>query len=226
MEDRIRHAAWVARCVGRAEAIPLSPDDLGKLASDIRPRDFEADTTLFEANRLPPGVCIIQQGVVALRYGTGRDAVIINLLRPGNVDGDTHLILDRAPPYSARTMEDVRCLFIARNDFERLLAGRPQIARRWTSNVAGRLASSQERLIQLLGHSLTQKTSRLLMDEAFDNVISLPQRTISAMLAARRSSVNRILRELEQRGLIEIDYAHIKILDREMLARLATAKAG
>ena len=34
---QVRHAAWVARCVGRGPAAPLSPDDVAALAGIVLP---------------------------------------------------------------------------------------------------------------------------------------------------------------------------------------------
>jgi CRP/FNR family transcriptional regulator, cAMP and macrophage regulator len=49
--------------------------------------------------------------------------------------------------------------------------------------------------------------------------LSLPQRTLAAMLGAQRPSLNKILKELE--GLIGARYAAIDILDSEGLTKRA-----
>lgn len=51
-------AAWVARCVGRAEAIPLGEADLLALASLLSREEIEAGKTIFERGDPIPGVWI------------------------------------------------------------------------------------------------------------------------------------------------------------------------
>lgn len=131
-----------------------------------------------------------------------------------------------APPYTARAMEESDCLFLSAAAFERLLAERPAIARRWLSSVAARLAASQARLLGLLGGSLAEQAARLLLDEATDGLVPLPQRTLAAMLGVQRPSLNKLLRDFERRGLIELGYRSVRILDPNGLERLAGGRRG
>ena len=104
---------------------------------------------------------------------------------------------------------------------DRLITARGQLARRWLTSVAARLASSQSRLVGLLGATLTAQTARLLLDEADrDGRIALSQATIAAMLGARRPSVNKVLGELAHAGLIEVSYRSIRVVDRERLGTM------
>lgn len=145
--------------------------------------------------------------------------VVVQLLRPGDVDGDIQWLLRIDLPYTGRALSAVTCLFMARDEFERLLASRPPVARRWLSSVAQRLAHSQARVLALLGGSLTAQAARLLIEEAVDGRVPLPQRTLAAMLGVQRPSLNKVLKELERDGLIRISYAAIEILDPARLAR-------
>lgn len=69
--------------------------------------------------------------------------------------------------------------------------------RRWLSSVAQRLAASQHRVIGLLGRSLTEQVAQLLLDEAMDKQVLLPQRTLAAMVGVQRPSLNKVLKEFE-----------------------------
>jgi CRP/FNR family transcriptional regulator, cAMP and macrophage regulator len=121
---------------------------------------------------------------------------------------------------------EVTCLFLDRQDFEKLLATHPGIARRWLSSLARRLAASQARILALLGGSLPTRAARLLADEAADGRVELPQRTLAAMLGVARPSLNKVLKEMEGAGLIRISCTTIEILDRAGLAvRLTRTKS-
>jgi CRP/FNR family transcriptional regulator, cAMP and macrophage regulator len=218
-EAQIRQAAWVARCVGRGQSAPLRPEDVTALAAMLAVRTFKAGTVLFRGGDQTPGVWITREGRIELSVGTGRRRAVVQLLRPGDVDGDIQLLLGMPLPYTGRALSEVTCLFLTQDHFERLLATRPGIARRWLSSVAQRLAASQARVLGLLGGSLTAQAARLLADEAVDGKVELPQGTLAAMLGVQRPSLNRVLKDLERHGLIRVGYAAIDLLDP---ARLAT----
>ncbi|MGH3863798.1 Crp/Fnr family transcriptional regulator [Actinokineospora sp.] len=220
-EAAIRHAAWVARCVGRGDAAPLTPDALTALAATLKQHRIERGTVIFHGGRPVGAVWIVQHGRVELSVGSGRRRTVVGVLRPGDVDGDIQLLLGTPLPYTARALDDTTLLSLTADDFDHLLATSLPIARRWLSSVAQRLAASQMRLLGLLGRTLTAQVARLLLDEVVDGQVPLPQRTLAAMLGVQRPSVNKILKELEREGLVGVRYAAIDILDPEGLAKHA-----
>jgi CRP-like cAMP-binding protein len=217
-EAQIRQAAWVARCVGRGQSAPLQQADVAALAATLAVRTFPPGSVLFRGGEQAPGVWIAREGRIELSVGSGRRRAVVQLLRPGDVDGDIQLLLELPLPYTGRALTEVTCLFLAHHDFEQLLATHPPIARRWLSSVAQRLAASQGRVLALLGGSLSAQAARLLAEEAVDGRVELPQRTLAAMLGVQRPSLNKVLRDLERDGLIQISYSTIEILDRSRLA--------
>ena len=217
-------AAWIARCVGRGEVAPLRREDLAVLAADLELRPVEPGQVIFAAGQPPQGVWIVRSGLLELAVGAGRRRVVVQLLHPGDVDGDIQLLLGMPAPYTARAVEDSDCLFLSAASFERLMAERPAIARRWLSSVAARLVRSEARLVGLLGGSLAEQAGRLLLDEGTDGLVPLPQRTLAAMLGVRRPSLNKLLRDFERRGLVELGYRSIRILDRQGLQRRSSGR--
>ena len=224
-EDLVREAAWVARCVGRADLVPLSEADLVALASYISPRQVERSRVLFPEGKPQVGVWIVRTGTVELAAGSGRRRAIVFLLRPGDVEGDIALILNKPPPYTARAVEDTQCLFLDIQSFDRLLLEHPAVARRWLSSTAARIDRSQARILQLLGRSLPEQVAKLLLDEAVDGIVSLPQRTLAAMLGAHRPSVNKVLKDFEAAALLEVGYVEVKVIDPPRLERIAAGGA-
>jgi CRP/FNR family transcriptional regulator, cAMP and macrophage regulator len=204
-EMAIRHAAWVARCVGRGDSAPLTPDALTRLAATLQQNRLSRGSVLFHGGEPTDAVWIVQHGRVELSVGSGRRRTVVGVMRPGDVDGDIQLLLDMPLPYTARALDDATVLSLVSGDFEHLLATSLPIARR----------------VGLLGHSLTEQISRLLLDEAVDGQVALPQRTVAAMLGVQRPSLNKILKELERESLVEVRYGAIDILDREALVKRA-----
>jgi CRP/FNR family transcriptional regulator, cAMP and macrophage regulator len=221
LDAAVRHAAWVARCVGRGDAAPLTPDDIGALATILQTRPTARGEVVFRSDQPATGVWIIRHGRVELAVGSGRRRAVVAVLRPGDVDGDIQLLLKANPPYTARALDEATLLFLPVADFETLLATRPTIARRWLYSVAARIAAGQERILELLGRSLSVQVARLLDAEAIDGRVPLPQRTLAAMLGVQRPSLNKILKEFERDGLIAIRYAAIDIVNPTRLRKQA-----
>jgi CRP-like cAMP-binding protein len=207
--------------VGRGQSAPLRPEDLTALASNLEVCAFRPGTVLFSGGQPSPGVWIVREGRIELSVGLGRRRAVVQLLRPGDVDGDIQLLLEMSLPYAGRAVSEVTTLFLARQGFEKLLATHPAIARRWLSSVAQRLAASQARILALLGGSLAAQTASLLDEEAADGLVELPQRTLAAMLGVQRPSLNKVLKEMERDGLIRISYGAIEVVDPTGLATLA-----
>jgi CRP-like cAMP-binding protein len=221
-EAQVRQAAWVARCVGRGASAPLHPDDLSALAGSLQAIDFAPGTVVFAGGHPANGVWIVRQGQIELAVGSGRRRAVVDVLRPGDVDGDIPLLLDMPLAYTARALSDSTCLFLDRGAFERLIATHPAISRRWLSSVAQRVSTGQMRLIGLLGRPLPAQLAQLLLDEAVEARVELAQRTIAAMLGVQRPSVNKILKEFERDRLVTIGYAVIEITNPDGLR----ARAG
>ncbi|MEB3033380.1 Crp/Fnr family transcriptional regulator [[Mycobacterium] nativiensis] len=221
-EAQLRHAAWVARCVGRGASAPLHPTDLSALAGTLQAKEFTPGEVIFAADAIDIGVWIVRQGQIELAVGSGRRRAVVDVLRPGDVDGDIPLLLDMPCPYTARALTDTTCLCLDREAFERLLATRPAISRRWLSSVAQRVSTSQARLIGLLGRPLPAQLAQLLLDEAVEDRVELAQRTIAAMLGVQRPSINKVLKEFERNQLISVGYAVIEITNADALR----ARAG
>jgi CRP/FNR family transcriptional regulator, cAMP and macrophage regulator len=220
VNERIQLAAWVARCVGRGATAPLRSEDVSALATLLSVHEIPPGGTVFRAGDPASGVWIVREGIQELSVGTGRRRAVVHLLRSGDVDGDIQLLLGMPMAYTGRALTPTTVLFFSKDDFENLLATHPSIARRWLSSVAQRLASSQARILGLLGRSLTVQAAKLLADEAVDGRVALPQHTLAAMLGVQRPSLNKVLKEFERDGLIRVGYAMIDILNPTKLARL------
>ncbi|WP_204080210.1 Crp/Fnr family transcriptional regulator [Mycobacterium riyadhense] len=216
-EAQVRQAAWIARCVGRGASAPLHRDDLAALAGTLQAKEFAPGAVVFHADHAADGVWIVRQGQIELGLGSGRRRAVVNILHPGDVDGDISLLLEMPMAYTARALTHATCLFLDRQAFERLLATHPAISRRWLSSVAQRVSTAQIRLIGMLGRPLPAQVAQLLLDEAVDARVELAQRTLAAMLGAQRPSINKILKEFEHDGLISVGYAVIEITDQDGL---------
>lgn len=216
-----RDALWVSRCVGHASATPLRLEDVEGLARFIDVRTLAAGEPLQRVGEVPAAVCIVRDGCLELAVQRPGGRMVIQTLRAGDIDGDIQILLGVPMPYETRANTETTCLMVGRSQFEELLATHPQVSRRWLTSVSQRLARSHSRLTSLLGQPLEVQIAQLLLEERVDDVVSLPQTTVAALLGVRRPSVNRVLRKLARDGLVEIGYGTVQVLDPAALAAIS-----
>ena len=217
----LHNAAWVARCVGRGAAVPLGLEAVEGLAEEIEVVRYPRGSVVFDAGEPVSAVLIIRRGALGLLAGSAPHRAMLAMLHPGDVDGDLALLMGMPSAYGAEAIDDTECLRIPADGFDRLLARHPVLARRWLTSIAGRLAASQQRLIDLLGVPLPQQVARVLLDESDGGQVPYAQATIAALLGARRPSVNKVVKDLEARGLVTVAYRSITVEDAAKLAAFA-----
>lgn len=216
------HAAWIARCVGRADTAPLHPEDVARLAQYLHVVELAAGERLTALGAAPASVFIVRHGRLDLVVPGPHHPVIIQALHPGDIDGDIQLLLDIPMPYETRAGLPSVCLILPKPALNRLLVRQPHLALRWLTSVSARLARSHNRLTTLLGRPLTAQVAQVLLDEVDgDGVVHLAQVTLAAMLGAARPSVNRVLRGLEERGAVQLQYGHTLIVNPQELEKAA-----
>lgn len=216
--SELREALWVSRCVGHAETTPLGPADVEGLANLIQVRTLVAGEPLVRAGEEPAAVYIVRDGCLELAVQGASGRQVIQTLRPGDIDGDIQMLLGKPMPYETRANTDTTCLLIERAAFEQLLATHPLLSRRWLTSVSQRLARSHSRLTNLLGHPLEVQVAQLLLEERVDDVVTLTQTTLAALLGVRRPSVNRVLRRFARAEMVEVSYGRVRVLDADALA--------
>jgi CRP/FNR family transcriptional regulator, cAMP and macrophage regulator len=221
----IRHAAWIARCLGRGELAPLGSGDIDALAGELGEARHAGGTTVFRMGDLPGRVYIVRRGAIELTRELHGRRVTLQLLHPGDVFGDIPLIARMPLPFDARAIEDSVVLSIDSVTLWRILEQRPRLAHRWMVSIALRMAKIQARLVDLLAGGLQAQLAALLVREAEQGQVRLSQQVLAALVGGRRTSVNRVLKDLEARELIKLRYRHVEILDPAGLAALAGAVA-
>jgi len=135
--------------------------------------------------------------------------------------GEIPLILEVPTPYSAIAGHRRQLSVHAGEGFTRFLRKNATFALRWTSKLAGRVARSQGRVVQLLAPTLKERVARLLLHESHDGVFPFAQETCAAMLGASRSPVNQVLKDFERQHLVKLGYGRIEICDERALSTLA-----
>ncbi len=219
----LRHAAWMARHLGRGDLFPFTDDEVGELAATIGVERVEPGTRLLGTGGPVEFIGIIERGEVELSHRRGLRRVVLQILRDGDLLGDVPFFCRLPAPFTARALTDVMLIRLDRPSVDRLLAARPALAQRFLYSLASRLDRMQQRLLQLTRGDLRQQVASLLVAESGEAqaAVRLPQATLAELLGATRPAVNRILKALEADGVIRVGYREIVVAEPRALQRIA-----
>lgn len=216
-----RYGSWVACCLSRGRRAPLHPGDITHLIGELGERRVAGGTYVFRQGEPAAKVHIVRSGRIELSRTVGRRHVTLQELRAGDVFGDVPAFLGEPEPFDARAIEDSVILSLDMQALHALLQTRPLVAQRWFISLAERMAAMQQRLIGLLAGGLEAQLAALLLREAgTESSVSITQARLADLLGAQRSSVQRVLKQLEESGVIESRYRKIVIRDAAGLAAL------
>jgi CRP-like cAMP-binding protein len=227
-------AEFAVEALGRCRLFAgLDPEALEAIARSLRIRHFRRGEVLFHEGDPGDALFIVASGAVKVVVPSeeGEEAILATLKR-GDFLGELAL-LDGAPrSASAIALEATDALTLPREQFRALADAEPAIRgalleavarelRRLTKHVAelhfldltGRLAARLVRLAEEHGERLPDGSVRL--------DAPLTQSDLAAMIGATRQSVNKLLNEFEEEGLLRLERDSIVVADVPALARAA-----
>lgn len=216
-----QYGAWIACCLGRGRRAPLGDNDADQLAAEFGESIFAGGTFVFRRGDAAARIHVVRSGAIELSRVVNGRRVALQILRPGDVFGDVPAFLGEPERFDARAMEDSAILSLDGESLFAMLQTRPHVARRWIVSLAERMAGLQERLGDLLAGGLDAQLASVLVREAgHDGEVELTQDHLAEMLGAARTSVQRVLKQLELEGLIEVGYGRIAVVDSAGLSKL------
>ncbi len=204
-----RDARWIASSLVAGAPVRVSEPALIELVRCMRSVSIPAGTLLYRADGSVTCIWILRSGRVEISRGTGRNRCVLSILRAGDVVGDTYLLLHTPPPFTARCTDESLCWVLEADLFRALIARHPAIAVAWSCNLAQRVCRSEQRIVETLDGSLSQRLARVLLSEAQANEVRVPQVTIAQMLGVQRTSINKLLKRFERDGLVELGYGAV-----------------
>jgi CRP-like cAMP-binding protein len=183
-------------------------------------RRFDRGVVLFHEGEAGGSLYVLMRGQVAIRVTTpDGDTATLNVIGPGAAFGELSLL----DPATTRTAT-VQALVLQRADFERLRRSYPSVDRLLAEYLAAQVRRLSERLTEALClEARTRVLRRLLdLDGVFDSgPVPVTQEEISTMAGTTRPTVNRVMQDLAQAGIIELGRGRFIVVDSTALARAA-----
>ena len=205
----------------------LVPDELSRVGVAARERAYPKNSViLFEDD---PGdslfVVVTGQVKVVLIGEDGRE-VILAVLGQGDFFGEMSLIDDEPRSAHVIAMEDSNLLVLRREDFQTALREHPRIALGLLRALSRRLRHADDKIGGLVLLDVLGRVARTLLEMAdeengTDITKKVTHHTIAQMVGSSRETVSRTMRELTERGLVEVTRRNIRIKDRKALEAAA-----
>ena len=206
----------------------LPPDDVRNVLSIARRRTFRRGEIVFHRDDPADSLHLIVRGRFGARVVTPLgDDVLRDVMGPGQSFGERAVLLPgsrRSATVSA--LEDGETRSVFRDDFVQLEREHPGVKDVLLQLLAEQLRRASDRIVEAHYVDADTRVRRRLVElaDAYrsadgDAVVPLTQEDVAAMAGTSRATVNRVLRDEQQQGAVELGRGRVIVLDREALER-------
>jgi len=186
-------------------------------------RSFSKGEVIYTPGETGEAMFLLRAGAVQIYRMSpeGRKLVIAQLL-PQSFFGELSCIGQGMYDTFAEVVEDSTIMTMNCAVLNRLLATKPEVARRILEAFGRRVLDAERQLEETVFKGIPARVAALLVRESKgDAVDGLTHQDIAERLGVYRETATNALNELKAAGLIEIGRKHIHILDRARLRRIA-----
>ena len=201
----------------------LNDRELEVVRSVASERTYPKNAVVLTEGEMGDSLYMIQSGKVKVVIGDeeGRE-LILKILGPGDFFGEMSMIDKQPRSASVTTIEPATFLVLSNAAFERCVEQAPRIANMVMQILAQRVREADRKIGTLALMDVYGRVASTLLELAvYTNgklVVGekLSQQELANMVGASREMVNRILKDLSERGFISIESKSITIINREL----------
>ena len=207
----------------------LPDDEQRELLSLARRRRFARHEVIFHAGDPGDTLHLLAKGHVAIRLTTPLgDVATVRVLKAGDFFGELAVVSPGPRNATAVAIDAVETLSIHRTEFEALRARQPSVGSVLIEALVTEVRRLAVQLVDALYVPIDTRVWRRLLDltEVFEEregvtTIPLTQEELAQVVGTTRPTLNRLLRDCEQAGILRIGRGRLDVIDREALARRA-----
>lgn len=204
----------------------LSPEQIAHLAAHTRAKRLPKGEMLFQRGDIAHGFYFIVFGQVKLAFpSSSGNEKVVEILGPRQSFGEAAVFAQRPYPVFAQALADSLLLFVPRDAIFELLETDNSFARNMLAGLAMRLHSL---IMDVESYSLRSSAQRVIgyllqhcPNEHCEGSIEITLPTSKQVIASRLNltpeTLSRILHDLTEARLIEMQGKHIKIGDLKRL---------
>jgi CRP/FNR family transcriptional regulator, dissimilatory nitrate respiration regulator len=199
---------------------------LTRLAMATTRRTLKRGETLFRKGDPVTGMYVVVYGEIKLIATTpARGPRLSGMVGPGQSFGEPTMFLERPAPVEAQAASDALLLHLPKEAVFELIERSPKFARRMIAGLSLRverlvreldlqaLGSGKERFVVYLLRHCRDRTGPFVV------TLPVPKAEIASQLNLTPEHLSRILRELQQAGLLQVDGRRITVPRPDRLPR-------
>jgi CRP/FNR family cyclic AMP-dependent transcriptional regulator len=199
----------------------IPDDDARRVLQIARRRTFERREVVFHHGDPADTLHLVHTGRFAVRIQTALgDTVMLSLVGPGETFGEIAL-LDDVGPRSATVvaLERAETRAIHKIDFDALRVRHPGVADILARALALRVRRLSDLLLEAHYIPADRRVLRRLAEfAAAGGVIPLTQEELSNLAGTSRATVNRVVRDAQARGELDVRRGRIEVVDAGALS--------
>ena len=197
-------------------------EDLRRLLSIARRRTFDRGEVVF--HRGDPADCL--HLIVSGRFAVGittplGSTALLGVRGPGDAFGELALLAQEGSQRSATVaaLEPAETRSVLVGDFERLRREHPSIDGLLVRLLGERVRRLSEQVTEAYYLSADKRVLRRVaeLSDLYGGEIPLAQEQLAELAGTSRATTNRVLRELEKRGVVELRRATVIVREPEQL---------
>ncbi|HEX2292937.1 MAG TPA: Crp/Fnr family transcriptional regulator [Gaiellaceae bacterium] len=196
-------------------------ENVRRLLSIARRRTFGKGEVVF--HRGDPADCL--HLIVSGRFAVGittplGSTALLGVRGPGDAFGELALVESgghRSATVAALEPAETRSVLVG--DFERLRREHPSVDGLLVRLLGERVQRLSEQLTEAYYLSAEKRVLRRLVElaELYSDCIRLPQEQLAELAGTSRATTNRVLRDLERRGVLELGRSTVVVVEPESL---------
>jgi CRP/FNR family cyclic AMP-dependent transcriptional regulator len=201
----------------------LNDRELDVVRSVSTEKSYPKNAVVLTEGEMGDSLYMIQSGKVKVFIGDedGRE-IILKILGPGDFFGEMSMIDKQPRSASVTTIEASTFLVLTHAAFEKCVEQAPRIGNMVMQILAQRVREADRKIGTLALMDVYGRVASTLLELSVYNNgklmvgEKLSQQDLANMVGASREMVNRILKDLSERGFISIESKSITIINREL----------
>lgn len=212
----------------------LPEEDVRAMLALARRSTYRRGEVVFHRHDPADAMHLVTKGRFDVRIATALgDEVALAIWGPGDIFGELAVLTDGNRTATVTALEPGETLVVRGSEVRRLAHRHPSLDEVLVRVLAERVAFLSERLVEAYTVDAETRVARRVLElarvyggGAAPVVIPLIQDELAALAGTSRATVNRVLRDAERRGLVELGRGRTILLDPEGMGRLARAGIG
>ena len=223
----MQHKLWYLKRCTLFEG--LTPEEADRLDHRALVRNFPRGSLVYGPGEAGESVLVLAEGRVKIKDLTpdGKETILA-FIEPGELFGELALLDEEPRREYAEAVQPSRVLSLPREEVQRLLESRPDLALRLTQIVGVRRRRIENRLRNVLFLSSRERLMRLICElaETYGEHVGgrcqirlpLSHQVLASLIGVTRETVTHVLGQLQAEGLVRTRRRKLIVLDSRRLA--------